>query len=201
MVPGEESGYAPFMQSSQSLLPLITLAAAGLAVVPGAASAQERPDFTGVWVFNEERSDDLQAKVVEAAGPDTTSGDIKDNQVRLWIRKWLLGVLEDPDSRYLTVEQSERDFKTGLGDDVSIFYFGREAASQGPLGGTLRVSVAWEGTQLRLTEKADDGGQITAVYTLLPPGDTLLVTYLLDHKRLIKPLEAAMFFDRDTGAE
>lgn len=173
----------------------------GLLVPVAKLAADEQPDFSGVWVFNEKRSDDLRSKVEEAVGPDATRGDVKKDLVRVWIRRWLLGVIDDPESRYLTVEQSPKDFKSGLGDEVSIYYFGREAASRGPLGGTLRVSVAWEGTQLRIEEKSGDGGRITALYTLLPPGDTLLVAYRLEHKTLIKPLEVSMFFDRDEDLE
>ena len=108
----------------------------GLAAV---STADGKPDFNGVWVFNEERSDDLRALVEEAVGPEATSGDIKKDIVRIWIRQWLTGVIEDPESAYLTVEQTGKEFKTGLGDEVAIFYFGREASSRGPLGGTLRA--------------------------------------------------------------
>lgn len=181
-----------------SLTRLFAACAVLAALAPAAvAVAQEKPDFSGVWVFNEKRSDDLRAKIDEAVGPDATTGDAKKDLVRVWIRRWLMSVIEDPEARWLTVEQSERDFKSGLGDEVSIYYFGREAASRGPMGGTLKVSVAWEGRQLRVTEKSDEGGRITALYTLLPPGDTLLVAWLLEHKTLLKPLEVAMFFERD----
>jgi hypothetical protein len=163
--------------------------------------AEDQPDFSGVWVFNEKRSDDLRAKVEEAVGPEASQGDIKRDIVRIWIRQWLLSVLEDPESRYLTVEQSEKDFKSGLGDEVAIYYFGRVASSRGPAGGTLRVRVRWEGSQLITEEASNDGGRITAVYTLLPPGDTLLIGYRLEHKSLKKPLEVAMFFDRDEEAQ
>ena len=172
----------------------------GIVVPTSALEAQEPPDFSGVWEFNEKRSSDLRSKIEEAVGPDATTGDVKKDLVRVWIRRWLLGVIDDPDSRYLTVEQTDRDFKTGLGDEISIYYFGREASSRGPLGGTLKVSVKWEGTQLRLEEKAKDG-HITALYTLLPPGDTLLVAYRLEHKTLIEPLEVSMFFQRDEDSE
>jgi hypothetical protein len=163
----------------------------------GASAAEAPPDFTGVWVFNPERSDDVRARVEESVGPETTSGDIKNDIVRIWIREWLLSVLEDPESAYLTVEQTEKDFKTGLGDDLSIYYFGREASSRGPMGGTLKVSARWQGEQLVLTKKSEDGGQITALYTLIPGGKNLIVAYRLEHKRLRKPLEVRMIFDRE----
>jgi hypothetical protein len=181
---------------------LLALSVLSGLLVPGVAlPAEDLPDFDGVWVFNENRSDDLRAKVDEAVGPAASQGDIKKDIVRIWIRQWLLGVLEDPESRYLTVEQSAEDFKSGLGDEVSIYYFGRVASSRGPLGGTLRVKVHWQGRQLVTEEASNDGGKITAVYTLLPPGDTILIGYRLEHKTLKKPLEVAMFFDRDEEGE
>ena len=190
------------MSSLTPVSRLLALSALCALVVPAAAlEAQEPPDFSGVWEFNQKRSSDLRSKIEEAVGPDATTGDVKKDLVRVWIRRWLLGVIDDPDSRFLTVEQTDTDFKTGLGDEVSIYYFGREAASRGPLGGTLKVSIAWEGTQLRLQEKSEDGGRIAALYTLLPPGDTLLVAYRLEHKTLIKPLEVTMFFQRDEDPE
>ena len=187
------------LRSFPQVLPLLLLPgllAAGLAI-----AADATPDFTGVWVFNEQRSDDLRARVEEAVGPETTRGDIKKDVVRVWIRQWLLGVLEDPESRYLTIEQSPETFKSGVGDDVSVYYFGREAASRGPAGGTLRVKVYWKDAQLITEETAGDGGRITAVYTLLPGDATLLIAYRLEHKSLKKPLEVAMFFDRENEGD
>ena len=166
-----------------------------------ASGAEGQPDFNGVWVFNERRSDDLRAKVEEAVGPAKTQGDIKEDIVRIWIRQWLISVLDDPDSRYLTIEQSDKDFKSGLGDEVSTYYFGRVAASRGPAGGTLRVKVYWKGRQLVTEEGSSDGGRIIAVYTMLPPGDTILIAYRLEHKSLRNPLEVSMFFDRDEESE
>jgi len=170
--------------------------------IPGVVSAADgQTDFSGVWLFNPERSDDLRALVDEAVGSAATQGDIKKDIVRVWIRQWLLSVLEDPESAYLTVEQTERDFKTGLADEVAIYYFGREAASRGPLGGTLKTTIKWQGEQLLLEKKAEKGGRIAALYTLMPGGQNLIVAYLLEHKTLKKPLEARMIFDRDEDTE
>ena len=51
------------------------------------------------------------------------------------------------------------------------------------------------------TKKAEKGGRIMALYTLMPGGKNLIVAYLLEHKTLRKPLEARMIFDRDEEAE
>jgi hypothetical protein len=190
------------MSGITSVSRFFALSVALVLLGPGAApAAEDPPDFSGVWVFNEKRSDDLRTKIEEAVGPDATRGDVKKDIVRVWIRRWLLSVIEDPDSRYLTIEQSPESFKSGLGDEVSAYYFGRVASSQGPLGGTLRVKVHWQGSELVTEEGSSDGGRIVAVYTILPPGDTLLVRYRLEHKTLIKPLEVSMFFDRDEDVD
>ena len=165
------------------------------------AAAEDQPDFSGVWLFNEKRSDDLRALVEEAVGPDATQGDIKKDLVRVWIRRWLLSVIEDPDSRYLTVEQSPEDFKTGLGDEVSTYYFGRVAVQPGPVGRHPPSEGELERTGARhrggLERRGPHHGRLHAA----PPGNTLLIRYLLEHKTLQKPLEVRMFFDRDEEDE
>jgi len=207
-------GYARAMQtrassrggSAAATLALV-VAALVWVVTSGATAPQageedgDRPDFSGVWVFNGERSDDLARLVEEAVGPDLTQGDARREVLRVWIRRWLVSTVEDPDSRYLTIEQTPKAFKTGLGDDLSAYYFGREASSRGPAGGILKVSLAWKGPQLIAEERAEDGGRIVTVYTMLPGGQTLIVAYLLEHPTLKKPLEARMFFDRDRDGE
>jgi len=190
------------MTGVKSFSRILALGALWGLIGPGLVSAADgHPDFNGVWIFNAGRSDDLRALVDEAVGPAATQGDIKKDIVRIWIRDWLLSVLEDPESAYLTIEQTERDFKTGLGDEVAIYYFGREAASRGPLGGMLTATIKWQGDQLLLERKAEKDGKITALYTLMPDRKSLIVAYLLEHKTLKKPLEARMIFDRDEEAE
>ena len=92
-----------------------------------------------------QKSDDLRAKIAAAVGPDYTVGSKKSEQARVWIRSWLEGVTEDPEKRILTIEHTATEFKSGMGDEVNIYYFGREATSRGPAGGNLKVTVAWQG--------------------------------------------------------
>jgi hypothetical protein len=167
-------------------------------LLPAAASAADgKPNFTGTWTFAQQRSDDLPQKIAAAVGPDYTVGSKKAEQARVWIRSWLEGVTEDQEKRILTIEHTPTEFKSGMGDEVNIYYFGREATSRGPAGGNLRVTVAWQGDQIVTEEKEAKGkGRITAVYTLQPGGKSLLVEWRLDHGSMEQPLEVRLAFDR-----
>jgi hypothetical protein len=175
-------------------LPALALA---LLVPPAASMAQGRPDFTGTWTFAQQRSDDIPRKVAESVGPDYTLGNKKSEQARVWIRSWLEGFRDDPDKRILTIEQTPGEFKAGLGDEVNIYYFGREATSEGPGGGKLKVTIAWQGDQIVTEEKQAKGkGRIRSVYTLLPGGRQLQVDWHLEHDSFKQPLDVRLAFDR-----
>ncbi len=45
----------------------------GLVVPSAALEAQQQPDFSGAWEFNQQRSSDLRSKIEEAVGPDATT--------------------------------------------------------------------------------------------------------------------------------
>ena len=60
-----------------------------------------------------------------------------------------------------------------------------------------RVTVAWKDDQIVTEEREAKGkGRITAVYTLLPDGKTLLVAWRLEHDSLLQPLEVRLAFER-----
>src|SRR5512143_474376 len=179
-----------------SLVPALMLLLACL--LPAIASAADgRPDFSGTWTFARQRSDDLSEKVAASVGPASTIGDKKSEVVRVWIRSWLEGLAEDPRNRVLTIVQTPTEFKAGLGDEVNIYYFGREATSQGPGGGNNKVTVAWQGSQLMTEERQTKGkGRIRAVYTLQPGGRALQVDWHLEHDSMKQPLQVRMAFDR-----
>jgi hypothetical protein len=175
--------------------------AAGLALgllLPVASKAQgHKPDFSGSYGFVQKRSDDLREAVSRSVGPQFTQGSKKSEQVRVWIRSWLEGLRDDPDRRILTIEHTPTEFKSGTGDEVNIYYFGREATSMGPGGGNLKVTVAWKDDQIVTEEREAKGkGRITAVYTLVPDGKTLLVAWRLEHDSLLQPLDVRLAFEK-----
>jgi hypothetical protein len=182
---------------SSSLRALAGGGALALVLSAAFAGAQSKPDMTGQWKFNAKRSEDVKAAIIDSVGSDYTSGDAKKDAVRVWIRRWLLGAIDNPEKQVLTIEQTADTFKSGTGDDISIYYFNREASSYGPGGGILKATVRWQGDQIVTEEKASkDDGRIAAVYSLLPGGKTLLVAWRLEHKQLHKPLDLKMAFDR-----
>jgi len=173
-----------------------TLALALLVPVGGRA-ADGKPNFTGTWTFVQQRSDNLEEKIAAAVGPEYTVGDKKSEQARVWIHSWLSGFKEDPEKHILTIEHTAAEFKSGMGEEVNIYYFGREATSRGPAGGNNKVTVAWQGDQIVTDEKQEKGkGRIRAVYTLQPGGRSLQVDWHLEHDSMKEPLDVRLVFDR-----
>lgn len=173
---------------------------AGTMVVPAvsAPAPETGPDLSGTWQFVQRRSDDVKEKVLASVGPDATSGDIRKDAPRLWIRNWLLGVGEKPDAGTLTIEQTPTEFRSGTGGDLRVYYFGRESTRQGEGGGPLRkATVRWEGSRLVVEERAEKGsGRIREVYSLEPGGRMLLVEWHLEHKALRQPLDLRLAFEK-----
>lgn len=168
-------------------------------LLPAALPAQDaKPDFSGRYAFVPKRSDDLKEAIERSVGSAHTVGSKKSEQVRVWIHGWLEGIVTDPAASVLTIEHTATEFKSGLGDEVNIYYFGREATSMGPGGGSNKVTVTWKGEQIVTDERqtAKGKGRITAVYTLLPDGKTLLVAWRLEHDSLPQPLEVRLAFEK-----
>jgi hypothetical protein len=182
-------------QRSSYVLPALLLALA--LILPAAAVAADRPDFSGTWTFARQKSDDVRAKILSAVGSNYTVGSDRSEQTRVWIRSWLEGFADDPQKRILTIEQTAERFQAGLGDEVNNYYFGREAAGTGPGGGTVKVTVAWLGEQVVAEEKQAKGkGRIRSTFTLLPGGRSLQLDWHLEHESFEKPLEVRLVFDR-----
>lgn len=173
------------------------VAAVALLLPALGGAADSRPDFNGNWTFVQKRSDDLREKIDMALGPAATSGDIKKDSARVWIRSWLMGVTEKPDAGVLTIEQTPAEFRSGTGDDVRIYEFDRPRTRQGEGGGLRKATVKWEGSQVVVEERAEKGsGHVREVYTLEPGGKALVVEWSLEHKSLRHPLVLKLVFQK-----
>jgi hypothetical protein len=187
----------PPMRHKIPLRPAALAAAIALLAPAALPAADARPDFNGTWTFVQKRSDDLREKIERSVGPAATSGDIKKDSPRVWIRSWLVGVTEKPDAGILTIEQTPTEFRSGTGDDVRLYFFNRESTRQGDGGMLRKASVKWQGEQVVVEEKAEKGsGLVREVYTLEPGGKSLIVEWSLEHKSLKEPLVLKLVFQK-----
>lgn len=168
--------------------------------------APAKPDLSGSWRLNLQRSDDVKALIAEAAGSQYVAGGGRDRLLprgnegseveRLEMRQWLVATADRARSEPLVLEQDASELKAGFGDDVRIFYFGREATSQDARGVKRKTRMSWKGEQLLIEETGDDKMRLTHLYTLLPGAENLIVAYHLAGGSLEKPLELRLVFDR-----
>src|SRR3954462_4701467 len=170
-----------------------------LAFLPGRAWAAP-PDFTGTWRLDAARSDDLKARIGEAAGSAYVKGGgtspltilpmpgTRKTVERVELRDWLMGLAGQVDR--LDVEQSTESIKLFHGDDIArTFYFGREHTREDGQGNKLKCNIHWKGEQLVFDEEGDNGHRVTEMLTLVPSPGLLIQNYRLEDKLLKKPLE------------
>jgi len=183
-----------------------------LVLAPPAVAGEPVPNFSGLWHMNAARSDDVRAKIEEAAGggmvasaggPRGDWGNIKggegDEVERVRLRELMLEELEQA-AKSLEIAQTASEVKLMHGDaGVRIFYFGREGVRSSASGLKLKTSVRWHGQQLVIEEFGEDKTHIAEMYTLLPGGDQMAVSFLWESRFLHAPLKLGLIFDRDKG--
>ena len=115
----------------------------------------------------------------------------------MWIRSWLMNVTERPDAGILTIEQTATEFRSGTGDDLRLYSFGRPRTRQADGGVLCRATVRWEGDQVVVEERAEKGsGFVREAYTLEPGGRSIVVDWTLEHKSLRHPLVLKLVFQK-----
>ncbi len=173
---------------------LAVLIVASSAVWLSSVPVRAETDLSGRWEFQPPQSDNVHDKIVASLGSASSQGDIRKDSPRLWIRSWLLRQADQPGPLVLTIEQNAKEFKSGLGDEIRTYYFGRESSRQGPGGVLRKATVSWVGERLLVDEKAAKGsGHVVEVYQRQADG-SLLVTWRLEHDALIQPLELKLVF-------
>jgi hypothetical protein len=176
------------------------LLCAALGLAAAETDAQPRPDFSGTWHLVPGRSEDVDAAVLAAAGPEHTQGGSKGEVDRVRFREWLLEVLDRRTERIVVIDLRPTEVEISLGDDVAIFYFGRESTRQSPQGERLRCSLRWEDDTLVAEEKGEKGTHIVRSFALLPDRGELVMALLWEAKPLRHPLNVRMVFARPNPA-
>lgn len=186
-------------------------AAAAVAVllsVPSATRAEDPPPLAGKWTLNRELSQDIEARITEAAGSQYMSGgpnwaaetwipwgtSFSEGQ-RIEVRAFLLATV--PALARLELEISPREIKTIHGEaGVRIFNLTRKSAGTSAMTGeTVARQARWQGQQLVLESKGKDGS-FRELFSPVPARNQLTYALRLETKQLEKPLEVGLVYDR-----
>jgi hypothetical protein len=182
---------------------------AGLVLFTAAASAgaQEAPGLAGTWRLNRELSQDLAGHIKAVAGSAQMSGGPQTWATETWlpwkanfsegerltVRDFLLAAV--PAFETVEIERGADEVRTIHGEAGSrIFYLKRTSAGTSAISGeTVKRQARLEGGQLRLESKGKEG-EFLESFTL--EGGRLVYVLHLEQKRLEKPLDARLVYDR-----
>ena len=176
----------------------------------GYVAAQEKTDFSGLWQLNHELSDNVQAKIEAAAGPEQLKGSSGISVLpragnakevdRVRVRQFLIdrmGAFETEE-----IEQDPSEIKLVHGEDnVRIFYFGREHVRNDALGNKLKCRSRWMDQQLVIEEESETGTRITDLLTLVPARHQLIHALRVEASILKEPLELRLVYDQSQAAK
>ncbi len=165
------------------------------------------PDFNGQWRLNREASDDVAAKVKEAAGSQYVSGakgfgsftifpwtSFSEGQ-RVLLRDVLLAGVGAFDR--LEIEQAGDEVKTIHGEDgLRIFNLKRASAGTSVMTGEkVKREARWQGEQLVL-ESSSGKLSTVEVLTRYPERDQVIEVFRIEMDLLERPLELKLVYDR-----
>jgi hypothetical protein len=187
----------------------VLAAALGLAALSFPALAADPPDFSGSWRLDRTRSDDVKARVEEAAGSAQASGGTspltilpvpgtKASVERVEMREAMLKLVDQLDR--LEIEHHPTEIKLFHGDEIArTFYFGREHVREDFMGRKLKCRSKWKGGQLTLEEDGDKGRRRLETLTLVPAAGLLIEAVRWEDGLLKKPLEVRLVYVREAA--
>ena len=199
-----------FRDTRHSRVPERAIAALALAfgLVCSPAAGQQRPNFSGMWDLNQERSDDAVEKINEAAGTAEIAGqksargntlilpegNERSEVERVELRNWMLQM--ENQFRELEILHEGHEFKTYYGEDgVRNFYLNRPHVRTDMKGRKLNCKTRWDGEQLVIEQTGEDKTRVFEVYTLLPGGKQLVLAVRWESKWLKQPLQLRSVYD------
>jgi len=163
---------------------------AGLVLLTPFIAHAQKPDFSGVWVLNVDKSDDMEQKVRDAAG--STREITKLNVQQLLTRLTHLARA----AQEIEIEQSEADFKMfDRENNVRIYYIdGNKHVRETPWGEKLETLTSWSGNDLIISTEGKDLGKLREVYTY--EDETLVYVLQLELKGFEKTVIVKNRYDR-----
>jgi hypothetical protein len=174
---------------------------------PGRARAEGPPNFSGSWTINRSLSDDVTARVAEAAGADAVAGAHTFGGItflprssygkdvdRVSLRQLLIDSVAALD--HLEITQTADEVKVIQGEDgIRTFYAKRDSTGVALDGAKLTRRMRFEGEQLKL--ESENGKRRTIeLLTLVPARSQLIHAIHFEHELLKKPLELKLVYDR-----
>jgi len=190
--------------------PLFTLASLVLVSALSVSAQEPSTALNGHWSLNRELSQDMEAKIKEAAGSQYMTGSgpgwappetwlpigVKFNEhERLEVRKFLLATI--PVFNDLQFDLTPAEIKTTHGETgVRIFNLSRATAGTSTLTGEKVMRQArWEGQKLILDSKGKDSHMVE---TITVATEQKRISYALhfEAKVLEKPLDLNLVYDR-----
>ena len=155
-----------------------------------AEAVAQKPDYSGEWQLNLEKSDDMAFKIQDAVG---ATGEITRSDVRR-ISDRLIQLASAVE--WLEIEQTEKDFKIFDKDDnVRIYYLdGKKHPRQTPWGAMLQAQTGWNNDLLIVNTEGKDLGSISEIYGW--EGDQLLFLLQVENKKFDKTLIVRSYYDR-----
>jgi hypothetical protein len=174
-----------------------------------AARAAAPPDLSGKWLLDPKRSDDVKARIDAAVGPgQVKSGgatgltilpesNTRSEVERVELREWMLGVARQLDR--IEIEQTAGELKLYRGDDVRVFYFGRESTRQSPQGIKMKSRARLEAGQVVLDQEGEKKTRVHETYASGSAAGTLVHTLRFENKLLKQPLEVRLFYVKEAS--
>lgn len=174
--------------NTHRLVALVLIAVCSVGLVWAAA----KPDLSGTWVLNKDRSDDPVAKMQEALGggqappPGPPSGAGRPGGPGG-------GFMAPPQ---ITIRQSGDQIEMEVGQRTLTYTAdGQSREIQGPGGRSLTVVARWEDSKLVIEQ---GGGMFKTVssYELSADGKQLLVVRKVTPPQRSEPVEIRLVYDR-----
>ena len=146
-------------------IPFMLLIVSTLVLLAPAAQTQApKPDFSGKWGLDFEKSDDAVLAIRGALGQ--TGGRSRDQQQRRLLSSRLNYLARAGET--IEIEQTEKDFKLfNSEDDVRIYYIdGEKHPRQSPTGAKMTTVTLWREDSLDVTTEGDEIGKASETFGL-----------------------------------